>query len=129
MTKHPGIHFEGVVSRHALWSVLGGLDVLVVPSLWYEGSPANIREAFAAGVPVVASRVGALPEMIRDGIDGLLFPTGDETALRDILQSLLDDRSQLSRLQANIVPVLSFDEHVGMVMDVYQEALTSTING
>jgi glycosyltransferase involved in cell wall biosynthesis len=121
LAKHPRIRFEGAVSRQELWPALGSLDVLAVPSLWYEGSPAIIREAFAAGVPVVASRIGALPEMVRDGVDGLLFPAGDAAALHDILRTLLDNPTQLARLRANIPPVLSFGEHVRMVTAVYKE--------
>lgn len=123
LAHHPHIRFAGALSRQALWPAFGGLDVLVVPSIWYEGLPFIIREAFAAGLPVVASRIGALPEMIRDGVDGLLFEPGNAAVLRDVLQSLMDDPSQLSRLRANVAPVLSFEEHVGRVAAVYQEAL------
>lgn len=125
MATHPQIRFEGALSREALWPAFGGLDVLVVPSIWYEGSPFIIREAFAAGLPVVASRIGALPEMVREGVDGLLFDPGDVAGLRDVLQRLLDDRALLARLKENVAPVLSFGEHVGMVMDVYQEVIGS----
>jgi glycosyltransferase involved in cell wall biosynthesis len=126
LAKHPGIRFEGVVSRQELWPALGSLDVLVVPSLWYEGSPAIIREAFAAGVPVIASRIGALPEMVRDGVDGLLFPPGDTAALYDILHTLLDKPGELDKLRPSITPVLSFGEHVERVTAIYQEALLTS---
>ncbi len=123
--EHPHIRFAGALSREALWSAFGELDALVVPSVWYEGSPFIIREAFAAGLPVVASRIGALPEMVREGVDGLLFAAGKAAALRDQLQRLLDDRALLARLRANVEPVLSFAEHVRMVMEVYQQVLQS----
>jgi glycosyltransferase involved in cell wall biosynthesis len=123
LAKHPGIHFAGAVSRQKLWPALGSLDVLVVPSLWYEGSPAIIREAFAAGVPVIASRIGGLPEMVRDGVDGLLFPPGDAAKLHNVLRVLLDDPARLTRMRANVPATLTFSEHVERITAVYQEAL------
>ena len=51
--------------------------LLVVPSIWEENSPLVIREAFAAGVPVVASRIGGIPETVGDGVSGLLFEPGE----------------------------------------------------
>ena len=59
LARHPGIRFNGLIAREQLWDALGELDVLVMPTLWYEASPATIREAFAAGLPLVASALGA----------------------------------------------------------------------
>jgi glycosyltransferase involved in cell wall biosynthesis len=68
---------------------LARLDVLVLPSLFGEGLPMVVLEAMAAGVPVVASRVEGVPEAVRDGVDGLLVPPGDPTALAARLTSLI----------------------------------------
>jgi len=54
---------------------------MVVPSVWYEGFPRTIVEAFASGVPVIASRIGSLAEVVTDGKTGLLFNPGDEQDL------------------------------------------------
>lgn len=54
---------------------------LVLPSVWYEGFPRTIVEAFASGVPVIASRIGSLAEVVTDGETGLLFDPGDDEAL------------------------------------------------
>lgn len=86
MNRHPGVRFNGALARDRLWETLGDLDALVMPTLWYEASPATIREAFAAGLPVIASNLGAPGSMVRDGVDGLLFPPGDAAALREILR-------------------------------------------
>jgi glycosyltransferase involved in cell wall biosynthesis len=55
---------------------------LVFPSEWYEGFPVTIAEAFACGVPVVASRLGAMEEIIADGVTGLHFEAGKIEDLR-----------------------------------------------
>lgn len=56
---------------------------LVVPSVWYENFPRTIVEAFACGLPVIASRIGALADIVRDGQTGLLFEPGDARDLAD----------------------------------------------
>jgi glycosyltransferase involved in cell wall biosynthesis len=63
---------------------------LVVPSVWYEGAPRAIIEAYAAGVPVIASAIGALPELVRDGQSGLLADPGDTEAWRRAALTLSD---------------------------------------
>jgi glycosyltransferase involved in cell wall biosynthesis len=60
---------------------LRGARVLVFPSHWYEGMPMSIVEAFACGVPTIASRLGGMREMIDEGRTGLLVAPGDATDL------------------------------------------------
>ncbi len=120
---HPGIHFPGRLSRAALWPALGGLDVLVVPTLWYETYSLIAHEAFAAGVPVVASRIGVMAEVVRDGVDGLLFPPGDETALAGILRTLAERPERLAALRAGIRPVPTLADHSRRLLGLY-ESLT-----
>jgi glycosyltransferase involved in cell wall biosynthesis len=71
-------------------SIMRSLDVLVVPSRT-EGSPLVTLEAMAAGVPVLASAVGGIPDQIRHESEGLLVPPGDPVALSDALLRLLED--------------------------------------
>lgn len=120
---HPGITFPGVVARENLWARLAELDALVLPTLWYEASPLVIGEAFAAGLPVIASRIGSLPELIADDRDGLLFPAGDAATLRDLLASLAADPEKLARLQAGVRPPRTIDDHAAAIEAVYDEAL------
>jgi glycosyltransferase involved in cell wall biosynthesis len=71
-------------------ALIGLLDVLVVPSLT-EGTPLIVLEAMAAGIPVVASAVGGIPDQIRHNKEGLLVPAGDPAALAEALLELLQD--------------------------------------
>jgi glycosyltransferase involved in cell wall biosynthesis len=80
--------FEGAVPNEEVGRVLAETDVLVVPSLWYENSPVVIQEALAADVPVIASRVGALPEKIND--EQRLFPVGDVGELQAIIHRVIE---------------------------------------
>jgi len=117
---HPGIRFPGRLSRAALWPALGGLDVLVVPTLWYETYSLIAHEAFAAGVPVVASRIGVMAEVVRDGVDGLLFPPADEAALADILLALAEQPERLAALRAGIRPVPTLADHSRRLLGLYE---------
>lgn len=71
---------------------LTGVDALVLPSLFGEGMPMVVLEAMAVGLPIVASAVEGVPEVVRDGQDGLLVPPNDIEALAAALLRLLDDR-------------------------------------
>jgi L-malate glycosyltransferase len=78
-------------------ALTGLLDVLVVPSLT-EGSPLIVLEAMAAGVPVVASAVGGIPDQVRHGVEGILVPPDDPDALAGALGALLGDPAHAHRL-------------------------------
>jgi glycosyltransferase involved in cell wall biosynthesis len=82
------IRFEGF--RADIPRVMADLDVFVLPSLW-EGFGLVLVEAMAAGRPVVASAVGPIPEIVEDGVTGLLVPPGDPAALADAIVRLLRD--------------------------------------
>ncbi|MBP6016568.1 MAG: glycosyltransferase family 4 protein [Candidatus Promineofilum sp.] len=127
LVRHPGIRFNGLLPRERLWAVLGDMDALVMPTLWYEASPATIREAFAAGLPVIASDLGAPGSMIRHGVDGLLFPAGDVAALQATLARLAADPARLDALRAGIPQVRTEAEHVRQIDDVYRQALTPLV--
>jgi len=73
---------------------------VVVPSEWYENLPLAIIEAFAAGKPAVAAAIGGIPELVRDGETGLLFPPGDAAALARVLARAAGDREALAAMGA-----------------------------
>ncbi|MBX3055958.1 MAG: glycosyltransferase family 4 protein [Anaerolineae bacterium] len=123
LASHPGITFAGRLLPENLWDALAELDVVVVPSLWYETAVLVVQEAFAAGVPVIASSIGVLPERVRDGVDGLLFPPGDAAALAAILRDLVEQPDKLLPLRAGIQPVVTIAENVARVTAVYEECV------
>lgn len=116
---HPAIRRLGPVPHERMPAVFGDLDVLVVPSVWIENAPFIIREAFAAGIPVITSDLGGMAEMVRDGIDGLLFPAGDAVALAAVLRRLVDDRHVLDALKAGTVRPMSIEADALWLRDTY----------
>jgi len=79
-------------------------DALVVPSVWLETGPLVVLEAFAAGVPVIGSRLGGIAEMVRDGVNGLLFKPGSSHDLADVLRRFFEKKAFLN---ANITRPLN----------------------
>lgn len=90
-----GVDFVGHLEPPEALRLLADARALVMPSLCYEGSPRAILEAFSAGVPVLTSDIGGLPELVRDGVNGLLLAPGDTGAWRKGVQRLLEPAESL----------------------------------
>lgn len=106
--------------------VVSGLkerDICVVPSIWLETGPLVILEAFAAGVPVIGSRLGGIAELVRDGVDGLLFPPGDSTALGRIILTLAQDRQRVLMLKRSICQPRTMADVAHDTAILYEELL------
>ncbi|GAA2032843.1 hypothetical protein GCM10009819_16120 [Agromyces tropicus] len=102
------VRFEPFVDREALPALLRDLDVFVVPSRWPDPCPLTAGEGMASGVPVVASRIGGLPEVVGDA--GLLVPPDDPDALAAALARLADDpEERLRRAVASRAHALAHD--------------------
>jgi glycosyltransferase involved in cell wall biosynthesis len=122
---HPGIRFAGRLQRAEVWQTLASVDVIVVPSLWYETASLVVQEAFAVGIPVVAAEHGALAERVHHQVDGLLVPPGDTAALRRALHRLMEEDGLVARLASGIRPILSISEHAQLVEEVYRDVLAA----
>jgi glycosyltransferase involved in cell wall biosynthesis len=75
--RNPRVEWLGSQPLERVYSLMGGAAVILVPSLWYEGFPRVIVEAYAKGTPVIASDLGALAELVEDGRTGLRFRPGN----------------------------------------------------
>lgn len=95
----PRVQFCGPFEADELGATLSRIDVLVVPSLWYENTPFVVIEALAAGVPVLSSDLGGMTESFAGGKGGRGFPAGDAAALRRLLETYYQDRSELAALR------------------------------
>jgi len=115
----PRISFRGPFSREELGSVLVEIDVLVVPSRWYENAPGVIFEAFAAGIPVVSTDLGGMSEFVEPGKNGLLFALDDPQDLAGQLRRLATERGLLQRLRAGIGPVKTIAEYADELIELY----------
>ena len=116
------VAFQGVFAPEELTDVLREIDVLVVPSLWYENSPNTILEAFAHRTPVIAADLGGMAELVEDGGNGLLFEAGDADDLAARVRKLTDGSGLMDRLRKGIEPVKGVQEEMEELVAVYRRA-------
>ena len=126
LAQHPGVEFVGQIERGRVFELLASADVAVLPTLWYEASPLIISEIFASGTPIIASRIGAVAERVRDGVDGVLFAAGDAAELAVVLRRLHDDKTQLDYLRQNVPPVVTIEQYVDALSLIYEAAVTAS---
>ena len=101
-----------------------------MPSVWPENSPLVVLEAFLAGLPVVAARIGGIPELVSDGTNGLLFHPGDADDLARVLARLVNEPELLPTLRRGIPSVRTIDDDIGATRRLYEAQLaTATMPG
>ena len=107
-------------------AILSALDLFVLPSRW-EGFGLVLLEAMAAGRPIIASRVSAIPEVVQDGATALLVPPDDAGALRDAIATLLEDPARAAALGAagrlRVAAEFAPPAMVRATLDLYAQAL------
>lgn len=98
------IRFCTPIKAEQVVSVLSGYDALLVPSTWLETGPLVVLEAFAAGIPVIGSRLGGIAELVKDGIDGLLLAPGDVAVWSRAITKFVQDEALRQRLILGVRP-------------------------
>jgi glycogen synthase len=91
------LHFVGFLAHERLPAVMSHADLLVLPSL-YEELGTVLLEAMQAGLPIVASKTGGIPDVIEDGVNGMLVPPGDPEAIALAIDRLLANRDLARQL-------------------------------
>jgi glycosyltransferase involved in cell wall biosynthesis len=124
------IRFIGQVSREELYAEMLRARAVIVPSLGYDPYPTVALEAGALGKPVVASRIGGIPEIVEDGVTGLLFPAREEKALLDAIRALHYDPALAFRLGAaaerKIRRQADPETHLRKLLGIYQEVIAES---
>ncbi|MBD3178865.1 MAG: glycosyltransferase [Candidatus Latescibacteria bacterium] len=119
------VEFAGFIKQPELRELVAESRFVILPSRWYENLPFSVMESMALGKAVVASEIGGIPEMVEDGVNGLLFPPEDQGRLREALQKLLaepgtrKDMGRLGRKKAE--RLYSSEVHYQGIIDIYRE--------
>ena len=120
----PNITHYGWQQREAIWSFVEACDAVLVPSRW-EGFGLAAIEALRQGKPVLASAVDALPEVVRDGVTGMLFPAEDPQALAKFIRGL--DRQKLAEMgsagRADFLARFTGERMNRAILDCYRAVL------
>ena len=114
------ITFHGGFTQTDLSAALAAMDVAVLPPRWDDNGPQTVLEAQAAGLPVVATRVGGIPDMIENGVNGLLVDEGDPGQLAGAIDRLAKDPALVARLRRGIMPPLTMEDHRISLNGYYQ---------
>lgn len=109
--NNPDVAFCGPFPNQEIARVLGNLDVLVVPSIWFENTPLVVYSAQLAQCPIIASDLPGLNEAVSDGVNGLTFKAKDSAALQKALIRLLEEPDLLEQLRGNIQPPKTIDHY------------------
>jgi glycosyltransferase involved in cell wall biosynthesis len=122
-THNGNVEFGGAFSHDRLGEFLSDIDLLVVPSVWHENNPRIIQEAFAARIPVIASKVDGISEFVDDEVNGLLFERDNVEHLSKQLQRVVLEPELLEKLRNNIKPVKSVDEEISEFDGIYRRLI------
>jgi glycosyltransferase involved in cell wall biosynthesis len=115
--------FLGYRGGEELLNLVGNSQFAVLPSEWYENSPMSVLEAFACGKPVVGANIGGIPELIDDGVTGLIFEPGNAEELSQKLRVLLKAPSLIDGMGKNarrkVQEEYSAEKHYESIMGIY----------
>jgi glycosyltransferase involved in cell wall biosynthesis len=119
------VEFLGKLGPEALTGEMASARAVVVPSVWPENTPAVVMEALGAGAPIIASRMGGVPEMFDHGVEGLLVEAGDVPGLTAALLELAGDAGRAREMgeagQRRLARDFSFEKHMTELLDLYRE--------
>ena len=115
------VHFCGGYQHEQFAEILAAHDVLVMPMICEETFSLVAREALAAGLPVIAARRGALPAVIKDGVNGLLFEPENVADLRRCLLRLLNEPGLIERLRSVKSQFKTVNEYAEEMEEIYRE--------
>ncbi|MFG0319418.1 MAG: glycosyltransferase [Planctomycetota bacterium JB042] len=116
----PRVEFAGGFRPTDLGRVLSGFDALIAPSLWYENTPFTVLEAQMAGMPILASDLGGISEVVRSEENGLLFAVGDVAGARAACARLIDAPDVVESLRPK-GPARTLDDNLDDFEALYRD--------
>ena len=117
------IEFKSTFPQSELASRLLEMDVLVIPSRWYENSPLVLLYALATRTPVIVTDVKGMNEFVKDGTNGYTFEMDNVDHLLSAMQKIVDNPSIINRLSENANYVKSVSDHTKDVLAIYEQIL------
>ena len=110
--NNSAINFRGEYDYENISEVLSNIDVLIVPSIWYENSPLVIHEAFIAKIPIITSNLGGMAELVQNEKNGLLFKSGNVKDLAEKMNRFIEEPDLIKKFAQNIPKIRSIQEDV-----------------
>ena len=120
--KRPNIFYRGAYKHQDLPHILQNADVGVIPS-FSDNYPTVAREFLHAGVPLIASRVGGIPEIVDDGVNGVLFESGNIQDLHQQLRRAIENPEIFTAFRKAIGPIYSISDDAAQTLEIYDSIL------
>ncbi len=121
------VNLLGYLSGNELFDRIKKALFVVIPSEWYENNPFTILESFALGKPVIGSRIGGIPELVKDGVTGLTFEPGNVLDLRSKIEYMLANRDKVVEMGKNarklVEDEFNAEKHYARLMEIYNKAI------
>ena len=125
--QNENITWEGRCDTKEVEQLVGDAKALIVPSLWYEGFPRTVIEAYSKGTPVIASKLGSLGEVIVDGQTGAHFEAGNAGDLAQTVEKLTATTETLQAMRADCrqeyLQNYTAEQNYDILMSIYERAL------
>ncbi|QEG34821.1 glycosyltransferase [Bythopirellula goksoeyrii] len=126
-SQHEGVQWLGHQPPETVHQVVADAISLIVPSIWYEGLPKTIIEAFSVGTPIIGSDLGAMSEVITPGKTGMLFPAGDANKLLEALHQMSDSPERCQSMRDNVrqqfEQLYTAERNYDLLRDIYCQAI------
>jgi glycosyltransferase involved in cell wall biosynthesis len=127
-----GMHALGALSADVIRVEMSQSVALVLPSIWYENFPRTLVEAFSCGLPVIASRIGALAELVEDGVTGLLFESGNANDLAIKMQWAQNNPKAMEAMGKNArkkyEAEYTSERNYAQIISIYRDAIESMLH-
>ena len=122
--NNPKIIIKGKIPNNELPVFFSKVDILIMPSLCYENSPAIISESFACGLPVLAAKIGGSAELIKEGENGYTFIAGDKNDLIKKIKYCIHNKNKIHQLRKKALETasaLSVDKYIARLLREFNE--------
>jgi len=121
------IQFLGYMKGEALYKEIKKCLAVVLPSECYENNPMSVLESFALGVPVIGAKIGGIPELVKDGITGLTFESGNAHELAEKIRYVLDNPGKVAKMGENakvfVEQNLNAEKYYQGLINIYKSAI------
>jgi glycosyltransferase involved in cell wall biosynthesis len=125
-----GVTFSGFLKGENLYREVMECMAVVLPSEWYENYPVSVMETLVLGKPVIGSRIGGIPEMVKDNETGLTFEPGNAEDLSKKIRQLLDNPASAAEMGRNARKFaekeFDIENHYKKLMEIYEKALSNS---
>ncbi|MHA1305361.1 MAG: glycosyltransferase, partial [Candidatus Heimdallarchaeaceae archaeon] len=122
-SKNKNILFKGAYKNWEIANVLSEIDILIVPSIWFENSPLVIHEAALAKIPIITTNIGGMAEYVKNEVNGLTFERNNVEDLLDKINQFIKKPELIKKLGNNSIEVQSAREHTKRVLALYDKLL------